>query len=1294
MTERKTSIRIAVSGGADVLRAQKEIGDGGEVMGRRVASGVDAAAASLGKLETSAKRLPSAYREVGTSGADAGKRAAAGFDAAAAAADKLAVAQARASRTQKDWAKSQGKNDWASGEPGGKPASFDAVHAYLQQQRSMAAAQAQYFGNVSAETGKRASASWAAFSAASEADRARIEQVQQWRREQTGGNFRTSYERSMGIGADGKSARDSAGVFEEQDRQLSSLKARAQALLAEIDPLAIAQGKLTEETAEYDRMLAAGLLTEKQHADALSASRVRYEKVSDAAARAAGGMRLNSFQMTNLVYQMNDVVSGLAMGQRPLSVLMQQGGQIYQVFQGSGMGVTGAIKAVGAALSGLLSPTALVTGGITTVAASLAYLEYQGVKTGKGIDAALSGTGRIAGLTPSQLNDMAVQAARQSDESVGKTRGWTEQFVKSGRMPGPGAGKLAALVPNYAATTGQDEASAAKELLSAFSDLGKGVETLDAKTGAYDASTRRTIQTLTAEGQYAEADRIAIEKLSQALVDYHTQMNWFERQGHSVATWFGDAADAMAQKVSGGTNADQIRELERQRQRSVAQTKLKDLFLAGEARVEIKNIDAELAALHQRENQRIKDAQQKTADAWAKIKADLAEPILVKTVQSVRESEFRRDLGAQHYNLRKLLTDPAALKKSGRTKEEVEQGLAGTEYADQSRQTDAEKFTAGQAQSVRSAMAVTPRQKAQAAADEFRLSQRGNENTNQAQVDRQAAEVYGATLARESFQLTRTNALLVRNVALTGDVAAAYLKSGSAAMRATALRQAALESMQTGVDAEMRMRTILGQTVANQNETTAQAVARLAAETMARKAVDDQLVRGTLACSDYGRAIQTTLALTDELTAKDAALGEAEKARREGRPKDAAQFLAQAAAADRNIAAYRKAAAENDAGARAGTGLKALDDQRWQAGLLRDRLADAYAGGRPSSDDMADRKVLEDRNALLEKGFAIERDGALILTETGRRYVENNRLIDEMNRNLERTKSASATVYAAESGVFDRLGDELSSRRADWDSYFEYVRSSFAKTSLELTLVNPLKNALLGGDGNGNLLPTAGDASGIVGHILGNDDRVEDAVVTGRKGTTASITPSYLKGGAGGLGGVFKSLFSESGRIDDVQVTGRYGEIAPSSWWSDTWLANLFHNGGDVTPSANSGRRLTRDALAFAPRFHGGADLSLKPDEIPAILQTGEKVLNRAQAADYGKGKSATAATAFAPTINVNNHGTPSVASGVSYDPGSDTLNIDLEDQLATSMRSGVRNGAYDTAFSDRYGVQPLTTRR
>jgi hypothetical protein len=66
-------------------------------------------------------------------------------------------------------------------------------------------------------------------------------------------------------------------------------------------------------------------------------------------------------------------------------------------------------------------------------------------------------------------------------------------------------------------------------------------------------------------------------------------------------------------------------------------------------------------------------------------------------------------------------------------------------------------------------------------------------------------------------------------------------------------------------------------------------------------------------------------------------------------------------------------------------------------------------------------------------------------------------------------------------------------------------------------------------------------------------------------------------------------------------------------------FANVLHAGGVVGSPAPQ-RLVPAMAFAGAPRLHGGGWPGLRPDEVPAILQRGERVLNRSEARDYGAG--------------------------------------------------------------------------
>ncbi len=69
-------------------------------------------------------------------------------------------------------------------------------------------------------------------------------------------------------------------------------------------------------------------------------------------------------------------------------------------------------------------------------------------------------------------------------------------------------------------------------------------------------------------------------------------------------------------------------------------------------------------------------------------------------------------------------------------------------------------------------------------------------------------------------------------------------------------------------------------------------------------------------------------------------------------------------------------------------------------------------------------------------------------------------------------------------------------------------------------------------------------------------------------------------------------------------------------------FANILHAGGMVG-SPGPGRMVPAMAFAGAPRMHSGGWAGIKPDEVPAILQRGERVLSRREAAGYGQGQSA-----------------------------------------------------------------------
>jgi len=65
--------------------------------------------------------------------------------------------------------------------------------------------------------------------------------------------------------------------------------------------------------------------------------------------------------------------------------------------------------------------------------------------------------------------------------------------------------------------------------------------------------------------------------------------------------------------------------------------------------------------------------------------------------------------------------------------------------------------------------------------------------------------------------------------------------------------------------------------------------------------------------------------------------------------------------------------------------------------------------------------------------------------------------------------------------------------------------------------------------------------------------------------------------------------------------------------------AAVSHTGGMVGISGYT-RSVPAMAFAGAPRMHAGGMAGLRPDEVPTILQRGERVLNRRETAQYSAG--------------------------------------------------------------------------
>ena len=128
----------------------------------------------------------------------------------------------------------------------------------------------------------------------------------------------------------------------------------------------------------------------------------------------AQGKQLNPQQMSALSYQTTDIITGLAGGQNPLLVLIQQGGQLRDQF--------GGVANVFKAFASILTPLRLVLGGIGAVVATMGFAFYKGSKELQEFNDNLILTNNYAGLTKDKLNGLAESVSGRLNVSIGNAK--------------------------------------------------------------------------------------------------------------------------------------------------------------------------------------------------------------------------------------------------------------------------------------------------------------------------------------------------------------------------------------------------------------------------------------------------------------------------------------------------------------------------------------------------------------------------------------------------------------------------------------------------------------------------------------------------------------------------------------------------------------------------------------------------------------------------------------------------------------------------------------------------------
>jgi lambda family phage tail tape measure protein len=229
------------------------------------------------------------------------------------------------------------------------------------------------------------------------------------------------------------------------------------------------------------------------------------QKVGVSAGQTAQALR-------QLPAQFSDIVVSLQGGQRPLTVLLQQGAQIKDSFGGVG----NALKAVGSYITPVTLGLAGLGAGLAVLGVAASHAETL-QRSLNDLQAQLSATGR-AGLISNEdlkkfINTLALAPGVTRDSATAVVA----ELAKVHNIGKDLFKDLAASAADYAKATGTDLPTAAKTLAKAFDDPAKGAKTLDDALGTLTSTQLLNIESLTKANDLVGAQRALYDALQTSI---------------------------------------------------------------------------------------------------------------------------------------------------------------------------------------------------------------------------------------------------------------------------------------------------------------------------------------------------------------------------------------------------------------------------------------------------------------------------------------------------------------------------------------------------------------------------------------------------------------------------------------------------------------------------------------------------------------------------------------------------------------------------------------------------------
>lgn len=936
----------------------------------------------------------------------------------------------------------------------------------------------------------------------------------------------------------------------------ADLQKRAQAVRETIDPQAKAQRLYNETVREaYDLHIKGAIsLKEYQQATERAVASLKHAQSAthDLASAERERARIAARRITQLSPQVSDIVTQAMSGTSPLTILVQQGPQIADIWGG----IPTILRAI--------PPSVYAISAAFIVAGTAAYLAARRISEIAAQARTLDSIGRtvnpqIAGMA-AHLRDLTMAMTEKGVSRADAIKA-IEQTARIRVLQAEMIGSITNIAPDVMGALGTDAPGAAKALGEGFSRGANGVRDLNDKLRFLEPAQMKAIELMDRQGNRLGAMQMAMKALTKVYEgEAVKQMSAWER----MTTAMGNAWDALWDKIARSPQAQAfMRDFANVADMITSALKGTEQAAAGTATglgatsAKVKGLVAEANALVAQINEATNEAERLEKGVSGGSGAGVTVTIGGAEAAWERAAELNKKLMAKRREIADAEKEGAAPGAGVMTTLDS-RGLTPDEQMRVQKSQDLYDLETAAIKRNR-----VERQIALAGHQAYEAARSRDASDAEARVEQGIAEAR----ARRDIMVAidDENQVLDLNIEQTNNVADAWEESAVKGLQAAAVHHAMRDELTTGAEATDRAIRLLAQSAAEGYLAGQQNLKRLEREVANLQNVANASRGGAAAELEARRRADADAQYQPEI----------DKAAAADDDKKVADLI-------RLRGAYVNAARARDEYLRT---ISAEADVRGMTDELETLAAEIRLIGATNLERRREIALLLLRQRLVEQGY----DGEELEKELARqgRLTE---LIAEQSDALRRLQRDYDDLIDGIKDAAGIIGSGFEDAILDGERFSDVIHSiekDLLRLGTKMLVTKPLENWLDDGGGSSILK--------MLGLLGGGPSLMPNAI--GDKGamSAADLMKDFM-GQQGSWTDSVKNWFSGAGSTVSSGLSG-----------VGSWLSSLvMHNGGVVGDASVPVRTVPSSVFVAAPRLHSGG---LRPGEFGAVLERGEEVL-------------------------------------------------------------------------------------